>query len=422
MRDPRNSRPLTTLLAILSVALSAMVGHAVGQKNEEVIHNFRGADGANPYGGVILDAAGNAYGTTVNGGTSATHRYVGWGTAFELQPKAGGGWAFSRLYNFDYTQIYVSPLEPFSSLTLDASGNLYGTSYGGVLLYGTAFELSPDGSGGWSETTLYGFADFAEPFSNLISDSSGNFYGTTSGNIHDGFGTVFELSRAGSGAWTAKTIYTFEGPGGLAPIGGLVFDAAGNLYGTTVDGGAYGYGAVFELSPVGDGSWTEKVLYSFNGKNQSHPTSGLILDASGNLYGTVCSADQCLLGFNIGAATGDGAVFELVKQADGTWSEKVLHSFKGIDGSGPGGSLIFDGLGNLYGVTCEGGAYGGGTMFKLRPNGHGGWAETTLHDFGSGADGSAPYSALVVDHAGNLYGTTYYGGTYGKGTVFRIKP
>jgi len=225
----------------------------------------------------------------------------------------------------------------------------------------------------------------------------------------------------------AKLLHTFAGgtSDGEFPQSRLIFDTTGNLYGTTPLGGIYNSGVVFELTPQAGGGWTEKILYSFmnNGIDGITPYGGLVPDASGNLYGTTSA----------GGTYGDGTVFELTPQVGGGWTEKVLFSFNGTDGKEPyNGSLIFDTAGNLYGTTAYGGAFStlsGGTVFELSPASDGTWTETVLHSFNNdGVDGYTPYSGLVLDSAGNLYGTTAVGGTLsrcppiGCGTVFELTP
>ncbi len=207
---------------------------------------------------------------------------------------------------------------------------------------------------------------------------------------------------------------------GIHPLGGVIFDAAGNLYGTTQYGGAYGEGTVFELTPTGGGIWTEETLVSFFPLRMggTNPTGGLTLDAAGNLYGTTYWGGPGLY----------GTVFELIPGAGGSWTEKLLYGFPdndGAEGSNPAyGSLIFDAAGNLYGTASYGGGVspGGGTVFAMRPTAGGRWAYKVLHTFGTGTDGSNPGAGLIFDAAGNLYGTTWQGGASGSGAVFEIKP
>jgi uncharacterized repeat protein (TIGR03803 family) len=202
-------------------------------------------------------------------------------------------------------------------------------------------------------------------------------------------------------------------------LAGLIFDGAGNLYGTTLQGGTHGFGTVFELIPGSNGSWSEKVLHSFNNDGQDGFAlwAGLTLDAAGNLYGTTYS----------GGTHDAGTVFELTPGTDGLWNEKVLHSFDNTDGNGPSGGVILDPAGNLYGTTFLGGALSYGTVFKLIRGTNGLWSERVLHSFLSGTDGANPQAGLIRDTAGHLYGTTLQGGGHGCsgtgcGTVFKVTP
>jgi uncharacterized repeat protein (TIGR03803 family) len=330
---------------------------------------------------------------------------------------------------------------PGRSLIFDAVGNLYGTTYAGGTPYqygfGTVFELSPAVDGTWTETVLYSFgstdADGLVPSSGVILDEAGNLYGTTTqggayGHIEEyPGGTAFELSPGAGASWTETILHSFgSGNDGYFPQAGLTLDAAGNLYGATVSGGRgtecpnQGCGTVFELSLSG-GAWTETVLHDFNGSGASPftPYAGVILDSAGNLYGTTGSGGY-----------GSGTVFELSHAGGGSWKLTVLHGFgHGTDGIMPEDNLVFDAAGNLYGTTFCGGAYGGcesfsGTVFELSPGVGGAWSEKVLHSFGHGSDGSFPYADLIVDAAGNLYGTTSAGGAFGGygGTVFEIRP
>ena len=309
-------------------------------------------------------------------------------------------------------------VSPQAGLIFDAAGNLYGTtSQGGASSMGTVFELTPAGGGTWTEKVLYSFhggADGTSPRAGLIFDAAGNLYGTTYNGGTNFAGTVFELTPAGGGTWTEKVLLSFGNDvDGSNPQGELIFDGAGNLYATTKNGGGPNdAGTVFELTPGAGGTWTEKVLYSFSGgADGSDPFGALIFDGAGNLYGTTYQ----------GGSSSVGTAFELTPAGGGTWTEHVLHNFStGTDGSGPQAGLIFDAAGNLYGTTNGGGTYNHGTVFELMPAGGGGWTESVLHSFGSGTDGSGPYGSLIFDGAGNLYGTTYLGGSYGGGTVFRF--
>jgi uncharacterized repeat protein (TIGR03803 family) len=273
------------------------------------------------------------------------------------------------------------------------------------------------------ETVLYNFpcgATGCEPGSNLIFDAAGNLYGTSPYGGATNYGVVFELSPQPGGGWTEVVLHSFSDNGhdGFRPWGGLIFDAAGNLYGTTADGGVHKGGTVFELAPATGGGWTEYVLHNFGGGTDgAEPSSGLITDAAGNLYGTT----------TLGGAHGDGTAFELTPVTGAGWTEKMLHSFSGTtDGSQPYAGLTFDAAGNLYGTTVYGGAYNGGTVFELTPQSGGQWAGKVLHAFGevnaNGVSTYEPYGGVVFDQAGDLYGTTYYGGGNGGGTVYELTP
>ena len=315
---------------------------------------------------------------------------------------------------------------PLASMIFDGGGNLYGTTYFGVLSVcnfdnspegcGTVFEISPNGSGGWNESVLYSFQDGNNdgdyPIAGLIFDNKGNLYGTTyvggtgtaclGTGFQPGCGTVFELSPNGSGGWNESVLYSFQsGNDGADPSGGLVFDSAGNLYGTTDNGGSDdagcldtgGCGTVFELSPNGSGGWNESILYSFQGGNNDgvYP-GGLVFDKMGNLYGTTYAGGgggTCTLN-----PPGCGTVFELSPNGSGGWNRSILYSFQGGNNDGaypPQGGLVFDSSGDLYGTTEFGGTGtacqitgnppGCGIVFELSPNGSDGWNESVCTVF-----------------------------------------
>jgi uncharacterized repeat protein (TIGR03803 family) len=396
--------------AIIAVTVLGAATRSAAQQ-ERTLYSFDGTDGSTPSGGVTFDAAGNLYGTTQSGGA------YGGGTVFELTPKAGGIWTGKTLHNFG-NGTDGAFLQ--SSLILDAAGNLYGTTdAGGAYGDGTVFELSPKAGGGWAEKVLHNFngTDGEHSDASLIFDAAGNLYSTTYEGGAYGGGTVFELTPKAGGGWVEKVLHNFgSGPDGAQPQTGLIFDAAGNLYSTTYNGGANGEGTVFELMPKAGGGSTEKVLYSFEGGTDGiNPIGELIFDAAGNLYGTTYW----------GGTHAYGTVFELTPNAGGGWTEKSLHGFPnnfGTEGSNPVAGVILDAAGNLYGTTNYGGGAspGNGTVFELRPTAGGSWEFGLLHSF-DGTDGSSSsYVSLIVDAAGNLYDTTGGGGAYGGGTVFEI--
>jgi uncharacterized repeat protein (TIGR03803 family) len=413
MRVKKLSIGSRAALAIFAATL-LVTGTCAFAQQEKVLHNFNSKDGSTP-GGLIFDGSGNIYGTTSDGGK------YGAGTVFELSPKTGGGWAETVLHSFGSGKDGVFP-EP--SLIFDRSGNLYGTTdLGGKYEYGMAFELSPKAGGGWTEAVLHNFnkngKDGIYPWSGLIVDANGNLYGTTWEGGEYGDGTVFELSPETGGGWTETILHSFNGKDGVLPEAALTLDAFGNLYGTTFQGGKNGTGTVFELSPKTNGNWTEAVLHNFgNFIDGRNPQATLIFDASGNIYSTTVN----------GGNHGFGTVFELSPKTGGGWAETILHSFNNAGNGGyiPFASVILDASGNLYGATSTGGKYGaygsGGTVFKLSPGAGGGWTETLLHSFGKGTDGSNPDASLIFDSSGHLYGTTVEGGKDGDGTVFEITP
>jgi len=398
--------PGARLLVVL-VILAFMPG-AWAQSNYKTLHKFTGgADGGGVFGGLILDAAGNLYGTTGGGGANRD------GTVFKLTPNTDGSWTEKVLHNFIYNQ--KDGIGPNGPLIFDQAGNLYGTTDGGgTSNWGTVFELTPNQDGTWSEKVLYSFlagSDGGYPLAGLVFDAAGNLYGTTliGGS---GVGVVFKLTPKASGRWREDVIYTFICcSNGIGPASGLVFDAAGDLYGTTNGGGVYNCGIVFELTPNQDGTWSESVIHSFTGQDGSNPRSYLILDKAGNIYGTTP-----------GGGFGQGVAFILTPKQDGTWTEKVIHHFNGMgQGGQPYAGLTFDGVGNLYGTTRFGGA-GYGVVFKLSPNSNGGWQETILHRFFD-HPGAESYASVIFDAAQNLYGTTGGDGVSKTfGSVFKITP
>jgi uncharacterized repeat protein (TIGR03803 family) len=275
---------------------------------EETLHDFAadGNDGNLPGDGLVFDAAGNLYGTTIYGGSSAACGTAGCGTVFELTPTEGGTWEEKILLNFELTD----GMNPNSVLVLGASGNLYGTTnYAGADCCGTVFELTPSTGGEWNETVLHNFAtgrfDGAYPGGVTI-DRAGNLYGPAHSGGEQDDGMLFELSPGAAGAWTETKIHSFQSGDGSQPgPGALVFDAAGNLYGATVTGGATYQGAVFELTPSVDGGWKERVLHSFVcGPGGCYPFSSVVLDSAGNIYG--------LTGDN-GGTNNNNSVYEIVR-------------------------------------------------------------------------------------------------------------
>ncbi len=451
--DGKSSRASWGVFAALWVALiAAAAGSASAAPTETVLYSFTfGSDGEGPVGGLIADSAGNLYGTTdfCFAGTGPCDFGGNLGTVFKLAP----GGIETVLHSF-----LGAPSDgafPQAGLSADGSGNLYGTTADG-----TVFKLAPPipPATSWTEIVLHFFAggtsDGSEPLAGLIFDSSGNLYGTTSEgggtgcSAGIGCGTVFKLAPPFPPAtsWTETVLHSFAGGGsdGAFPEARLITDLSGNLYGTTYEGGGTGCsygrgcGTVFKLAPGG----TETVLYSFTGGSDgAQPSAGLIADGAGNLYGTTSSGGasrQLQCSGTDGFPLGCGVVFKLSPPIPPAtnWTETVLYAFAGeiSDGSGPSG-LIFDGAGNLYGITASGGPGNVGTVFKLAPPipPATSWTETVLYNFsfgGGGGGGSNPSAGLIADSAGNLYGTTFVGGSgtgcfqgendLGCGTVFKL--
>jgi uncharacterized repeat protein (TIGR03803 family) len=421
---------ITALVLMFIVTAMTIAAPAAEAQTLTVLHSFTGgSDGGSPAAGLTVDAAGNFYGTTPDGG-------AGYGTVFKLSPSRSG-WLLSPLYSFAGPPDGATPV---ARVVFGPDHTLYGTTeYGGYRGScgpgcGTVFKLAPPPAAcktavcPWDETILRRFSTGGVfPESEVTFDSQGNLYGTTnqSAGARDGgggcepCGDVYELLPS-NGGWTEEDIYEFSGftlgdTGGY-PIGGVIFGRDGNLYGTT---SAYGceYGTLFQLTYSGS-TWTETTLHSFCGGNDgASPVSSLIMDEAGNMYGAT-----------IGAYAGYGGVRGsafMLTPSNGGWDYSLIYTFPEY-GGGPAASLVMDTAGNLYGTTVTGGhlgcgSYGCGTIFKLSPA-SGDWTYTELYDFTGGDDGGAPYSNLIIDAAGNLYGTASIGGQSGKGVVFEFTP
>lgn len=403
MKTPK--RVLIVLGMMLALAGLLAAPPCARAQTFRVLHSFSGSDGASPWAGLVMDSSGNLYGTTDFGGSNAC--VGGCGTVFKLDTSG----RLTVLHRFSGSD----GASPTTDLVIDSSGNLYGTTGAGgssdCAYYGcgTVFKLDTSGT----LTVLHSFSGFSDggwPYAGLVMDSSGNLYGMTvtgwggsNACLLYGCGTVFKLDTSGSGFTVLHVIAGYPPDGGL-PSGALVIDSSGNLYGTTLGGGAFSNacggacGTVFKL----DTSRRLTVLHSFSGGDGANPYGGLVLDTSGNLYGTTVGggSDAC---FNR-----CGTVFKLDTSGNGF---TVLHSFSGSDGQWPYGGLALDSSGNLYGTTAA-----NGTVFKLDTSGNN---FTVLHRFAS-SDGSWPLSRLAIDSSGNLYGTASMGGSSNQGTVFEI--
>jgi len=402
---------------LIVVVLATTFTEVSAAQTFTILHSFSGqGDGAIPRG-VIRDADGNLYGTTSYGGSA------GHGTVFKLQ-RAGSGWVLSTLYAF---KGGTDGARPVARVVFGPDNVLYGTTTdGGQDNFGTVFSLSlplstcPAAQCPWTHTVLHQFNGFdgAYPaYADLLFDSQGSIYGTTSdGGPGGGSGTVYQLTGSG-GNWTESVLYTFQlgGTNSFAPYSGVIFDAASNLYGTASGGGDNGDGAVYELVRSGSG-WIYDELHAFDVSDGAEPTGGLIFDSSGNLFGTT----------PYGGAYGDysrgGTAFELSPDGSG-WTIDVLHSFPNAgELPGPLAGLTMDAAENLYGSALTGCAFGHGCVFKLAYSG-GVWNYSSLYDFTGGTDGGAPL-AVVLDGNGNLYGVAscYSEIDNCNGTVWEITP
>ncbi len=368
---------------------------------QKVLHTFTGGvDGGQPYqAGVIFDPAGNLYGVTQLGGA------YGQGAVFQLNPSPGGTWTENVLYSF----IGAPDGErPQGGLIIDGAGNLYGTtSSGGDSGCGTVFKLAQSDSS-WAFTVLYSFAggqDGCSPQSDLSFLPDGYIFGTTAGGGLGSQGTAFRLSTSGTG----YVYSSFQGSDGKYP-GGM--NSWG--YGTTYYGGKEQVGNIFEPVHLGNNQINVEHVFTTVGEAGYFPAGDLATQVNADgvwiMYGTT----------SWGGVGGRGTVYQLTQNALGGWSISVLHSFSGPDGSSPWAGPVLDAAGNLYGTTQWGGPENAGTVFKLTPGTANKWAQTVLYNFTGGTDGSVPTSGVVLDSAGNLYGTTLSGGASNQGVVYEV--
>jgi uncharacterized repeat protein (TIGR03803 family) len=394
-----------TCLFIAALLLSSI---AVAQSTEQTLYTFS-RQGSFQASKLTYGPSGRLFGTVYNGGTG--HCGGGCGFVFELSPSAGGGWNYHTIFEFDG----ADGQGPLGNLIFDAAGNLYGTTdWGGD--WGNVYKLTPSSGGSWTETVLYtftGFADGSNPQAGVVMDAAGNLYGTTLFGGDNQVGCVYKVSPNSDGTWTETNLFSFDGvqykSGSSAE---LVLDATGNLYGTT-NGGTRSLGMVFELSPNSDGTWTESVIHNFVPPGGEVVLTPLWMDSAGNLYGTT-DTDS--------APNGAGTVFELSRNSDGSWTYRYIYEFSGKpdDGSIPDSGLTPDSSGNLYGTTYQGGAFNAGTVYRLRPGSDGKWTETVIYSFTGRADGGTPDSGAIPVQ-GHLYGATESGGS-GGGVVYDITP
>ena len=385
----RHISKMQQLVTGSTLALVLMLGISAQAQTERVLYSFStGSDGQSPNAGLVMDAAGNQYGTTPAGGTSNA------GTIFKLNKRG----TETVLYNFTGG---ADGAHPFAPLIMDAVGNLYGTtSGGGASGSGTVFKLNKYGK----ETVLHSFTgtpDGGVPGAGLLMDASGNLYGTTYAGGTFNLGTIFKVNKHAR----ETVLHNFSGRAdGGNPVAGLIMDKVGNLYGATYRGGASDAGIVFKFSNFRHVT----PLYTFTGGvDGGNPYHGkLVRDPKkGYLYGTTSA----------GGTSNLGTIFKVNLHGQ----ETVLHSFiGGADGQYPYAGVVADAAGSLYGSTSQGGTSNHGTVFKLNKFGK----ETVLFNFTGGADGGSPYSALIMDARGNLYGTSSAGGASSLGTVFKVIP
>jgi uncharacterized repeat protein (TIGR03803 family) len=417
------------------VAAFATAAHAGTFQVLYTFHGYPARDGANPQAAPFMDSKGDLYGTTEAGGTSAC------GVVYKLHKSRSGTWKETILHSFACGNDGEGPI---GGVIEDKLGNLYGdTELGGTgdcyffgerIGCGTVYKLSPAKGGGWINTVLYSFPAphdfFGGPEASLTFDDNGALYGTT---VFDdecagvSRGSVFLLKPVND-KWKERELHRFcnDGHDGRSPAyGSLVFDPAGNLYGTASEGGhGTDTGVVFQLNPLGSGKWQFKKIHQFTQDDGGVLEGGLTIDAAGNLYGA--ETDGGLSNF--------GAIYELSPAAGGTWNETVLYTFvaDGVDGQNPWQNPVFDSHGNLFGTTQQGGSatycVNCGVIYELVPQGGGKWGESVVYSFGSQlnvTDGADPIGGLTLGKDGNFYGTTLQGGDSSCGNcgvVFEFTP
>jgi uncharacterized repeat protein (TIGR03803 family) len=423
MTIPTRTRQVIGPLLALAIVFASGVFATRGQAQTfKVLHTFHGApkDGDGPEGTLVRDTAGNLYGTTAGGGNGrgGCVKFGGCGTVFKMDKSGRRIWQYSFKLPRGFDSV--------AGLLMDKAGNLYGTTYlggdtkcpGNQYGCGTVFKLDKTGK----QTVLHKFTntpDGVNPDSPLVEDPAGNLYGTTEyGGAYNAYGAVFEVDKNGK----ETVLYSFTGRADECRPVGVTLGPDGDLYGVAQGGSTCNaYGAVFKLDKAGNFT----LLYEFGGSDGKYPDSTLVFDAEGNLYGETGDG-----GSSTGCPFGCGVVFELSPNR----TETVLYNFCSLsgcaDGAAPGGNLVWDGAGDLYGITNRGGTYSDcngdtcGAVFKLDAANN----ETVLHSFTGGADGAFPLTGLIVDRAGDIYGTAPFGGDlscqppYGCGVVFKITP
>lgn len=396
------------LFIFTAIALMATAAWAASTTN--LVYSFAGStDGEYTDTELVRDSAGNLYGTSVQGGT------YGGGTVFQVTT-AG---VHTVLYNFTGG---ADGGEPYKGVTLDAQGDLYGTAVtggGGSCEGGCGVVFKLTNSGGvWTQSVIHTFlggTDGSGPGSPVSIDSHGNVYGTTPTGGAFGMGTVYQL-KSGANGWKIRILHTFSGgaDGGGGSAGRLLIDAAGNLFGACTVGGVHGFGTIFQMS-FNQGSWKFTTLYAFRDQpDGALPYGGLVMDKQGNLFGTTYYA----------GANDLGTVYKL-SYSNGTWTEKVLYSFKGgLDGASPISSLAADSAGNFYGTTSDGGAStcSCGVIFKMTHTSSGKWGESVVYRFPGTPNPGFAYNGMISGAGGTFYGATVHGGSTNDGAIYEFLP
>jgi uncharacterized repeat protein (TIGR03803 family) len=411
---PRRWTLAVSCLSVLAVTTVFALALSAKAQTYNVIYNFTGGqDGGQPEAGLTIDQAGRLYGTTrLGGNTGGNCGGNGCGTVFRLETQ-GSGWIFTPLYDF---QGGADGSSPQARVIFGPDGSLYGTTAaGGINGGGTVFRLRPPAIVcrtafcPWTETVLYSFGgsqDGATPEAEVVFDQAGNMYGTTYGGGVSGTGAVYELMPSGGG-WTESVLYSFAGGNdGANPSSAVVLDQSGNLYGTTIVGGEWHVGTVYQLTPSA-GGWQEKVLQQFLfSSTGAYPQGGLTLSSSGQeLYGTT-SRGELLHGYY-------GGTVYVLRRSGGGWQFSTQCSELGPpDTIGSRASLTFGPDGYLYGTTYK----------YRRGNGSVSRSCDSVYDFAGGVDGANPVSNVVFDSNGHMYGTTLNGGANGDGLVWEITP
>ncbi|HTS07739.1 MAG TPA: choice-of-anchor tandem repeat GloVer-containing protein [Candidatus Eisenbacteria bacterium] len=419
------SRPVKVLTLILAACAFVPVARSSSPpENEFLLHSFDYTDGTNPHGAVFIYPAGYFLGTTSQDGPT------GAGTVYQLSPNGIGGWGYEVAYNFCSVPGCSDGISPQSGLIIDSAGNLYGTtSMGGDSSNlncghgcGVVYELTTNG-GVWTETVLYAFSggsDGATPISSLAMDSAGNIYGTTSaGGVSSiycaqGCGVLFTLRRGSDGTWTQKVLHAFCSVSGCidgAIPNGVAVDAAGNLYCTTAEAGRYGGGTLLQVTARAKGGWTGKLLHSFGkGSDGVSPNPGLAFDALGDVYGTT----------NRGGSQNSGIAFEMTLDSNHQWIEKNLHTFCSAlnctEGGVPLAGLTIDSRGRLFGSTSIGGTGQLGTLYMLEQYARDHWNDSPIYSSVSGNFDNP----VTLDASGNLFTTTTIGGTFNVGSAIEV--